>query len=691
MGDTGKEPDISECSRIADNSESALSRSAGLILNQSLEEFGGLFFVQLRQTAYGGVVDVWHDNCRPERVANTSSNHHVRRFMEESFGPTALQLFIIGPELHAFSLHHVTHSDADNDTATDSTHDAARPHPCHYRLRYQVHTTGTYQLRLEWMYSDYHFFMENQPFWPRGLYGELFSPATLSPQNITASPILLPIPIARTEWKRELQRIREFDGAGNLTMALPETFTRLDPRFGPDRHYLQPQGQGRWRLRNLTLPGARPNVSLSNMFWQWRSFRSDQSAIKNKAVVDLHDVLCPLPDCYFADVDEYEYVTYAHELWHTGQLAGAALHRYRHVAAHSLEAHPSVPPLTLPACLECLRGLSVALIGDSHTRKLFNEFIPHVLNVQHFRAVKEQKNTRPGGHNHTATATAAAGRRVLLDVLDSAIDTTHAYRAFQCLSKGSAYDGAQRLQKEKSVVEDACALQTGWPDGRNPIIQAALLHSDVLLYNFGHWQASNRNAGWWIMRPEHIHSWLTAQMQHWNDTHLTPDMHTRQADKWDATHQHLSLNQSGSAANTANATAADESTALPVSNPFRYSQSSDGRLVARVVGSLTLLDVAREKMLWWSPEVFASNHNPSWFRDIDGRSPQRLQLYSHVQRAVMSEWGIRQYSDTSNVGMPFRNCVLKDDMHAIEPVYEAQLPGILDKIAQMRGCSTRAD
>ena len=103
---------------------------------------------------------------------------------------------------------------------------------------------------------------------------------------------------------------------------------------------------------------------------------------------------------------------------------------------------------------------------------------------------------------------------------------------------------------------------------------------------------------------------------------------------------------------------------------------------------MTLLDLAREKMLWWSPQVFASNFNKAWFDDGDGRSPQRLQAYSEVQRAVMSEWGIRQYSDTASVGMPFRNCVLKDDMHAIEPVYEAQLPGILDKIVQMRACST---
>ena len=536
--------DISECSRVNDDDESIAARKAGRVLQRPMEDFGGLFFVHLVQYLDGGQVDVWHDNCRPERVALTSSEPNVQRYVEESFGPSALQLFIVGPELHAPFLYHVLPY---NDTI-----DEFASHPCHYRLRYLVHETGLYQLHLEWMYSDYHFFLEDQPFWPRGLYGQLLGPVTLAPQLITATPIVLQIPVPSAEWMRELQPVRELDGHGNRTMLLPDSFPRLDPRFGDHRHFRQPQGHGRWCLRSHPPTGHSGPANASNMFWRWRSFRQDLSELHGRGITDLHEVLAPLPDCFFADIDDYEFVPYVHSMWLQDIFSPQDAKMYQRVVVQSLEAHPSLPPLTFSACQACLQGLRVTLVGDSQTRKLFNEFIPHVLN-EPFKAVKDERNRRLGIANSFPAAPTnnnASSRRLLTvgmhGLEDSAIDPWNSsrplsdFRSFQCLSKGDAYDGAQPLTRRSGVVEDACVLQTGWPDGRTPLIHAALLQSDVLVYNFGHWQASNKNTKWAFMRVEHVHQWLTEQLQHWNNTYLTPSMHRQQSDRWDSTHRHLS-------------------------------------------------------------------------------------------------------------------------------------------------------
>ena len=675
-GDLGDDA-VSRCLPLNDTHADAQRRQRGDVLSGSPMranvadpyDGGAIFFVRHSVDRTGGVVDVVHENCRPGEVGRVASNETIRRYIERQWGPTTLQLFVVGPELHSSFLVHVTEEDGGGEPGMSGLH------PCRYRLSYLVHTAGLYQLHLQWMYTDYHILLEGQPLWPRGLYGELLGPSLLPPRRIEASPIVIPHAVPHGRGATELQVIERW-GATPI-MALPNTFPRLDPRLGHNR-YRQPQGQGRWMQRALFPPNS---TFPSNMFWARKSYREELG------VEDLASKLKLYRDCYFADIDRYMYVPYAYSLLAARELSQSFIDAYTAASWQSLEAHPSLPPVSLASSQRCFTGVHVTLIGDSHTRHLFNAFITHVLNVDDFKAVKDERNririnhTAPAPSSSSSSSSSAspspASRRLRMigGLPDSAVDPWNALRplpdfaAFQCLSKGDAFEGS--TAKRDYVVEDACTFQTGWPDGRSKLVHAALIQSDLVLYSWGQWQAANDPSMFPFMRIDHVAEWLTGHLQHWASTNLTQPMHQHQIDRWEATHQHVPH-------------ASDN-------NPFRYRLDP-----ARVrspslipLGELTLLDLAREKLLWWTAQVYASHHHPNWYRDHDGRTPARLQAYAEVQRAVLSQWGIRQFSDTIHVAQPFRNCVPRNDHgHIIAPIYDAQLAGIVDKAMQMRQCRT---
>ena len=351
----------------------------------------------------------------------------------------------------------------------------------------------------------------------------------------------------------------------------------------------------------------------------------------------------------------------------------ASIARYQHKSIRSLQTHPSIPPVTVRSSQQCFTGVHITLVGDSHTRHLFNSFIQHVLNAD-FKAIKDGRNKVGMNRNTSHFSSASSNRRLRMlgGLPDSDVNPWIRMRplpdfaAFQCLSKGDAYEG--KMDARHYVVEDACVFQTGWPDGDSMLLHAALLQSDLIILSWGQWQAANDRFP--FMKLDHLHDWFTGQLIHWQQTNLTAILHQQQIDRWDADHQHIQ--------NTT------------VLNPFRFrvnpAQPEFPALLP--LGSLTLLDLAREKLLWWSPQVYASHHHPNWYRDHDGRTPERLQAYAEVQRAVLTTWGIRQFSDAIHIATPFRNCALRNDHgHIIQPIYDTQLAGVVDKAMQMRHCT----
>ena len=287
VGDLGDDA-VSQCVPVNDTASAAALRQRGDVdVNSTMQantgdprKLGGLFHVVHSTTPTGGDIIVTHENCKADQLEATASSRSIRDYIAHRFGPTSLQLFTVGPELHSWRLVHVT------------ALSGQEVHPCQWRAHYLVHTSGMYQLHLEWMYSSYHFFLEGQPLWPRGLYGELLGPAIVPLQFIVASPILIPAPVEYSDSYHELPPMERW--GPTRFMQLPESFPRFDPGLGLDP-FRQPQGLGRWMRRSqFSLNESFP----SYIFWPRKTYREELG------VSDVHSVLKPFRDCYFADIDE---------------------------------------------------------------------------------------------------------------------------------------------------------------------------------------------------------------------------------------------------------------------------------------------------------------------------------------------------------------------------------------------------
>ena len=684
------EPVFSSCVPIADTAEDAQRRRAGRVHSAAVMEAntgdpvrgGGIFFVHHETDAYGGLLDVIHENCRPERVAATAADPDIRRHIRDEFGPSLLQLFLVGPELHAPFLYHVVASGGE-DAAAAANASLPSLHPCTYRLRYVVHTSGWYRLHLEWMLTDYHHFMEGQPLWARGLYGQLLD-LSAAPQFINATPIALLPPAPAADRQATLSGLRTVGKA--LMLSLPEAFSRhlrvVGARTELADGYLPPQGVGRWLHRSLFGTAEAPAANDSAVWWPWHSYRHDLSVQHNQTVTDLRPWLFGYADCWFQDIDNYSYVPYLSTVIAQGRLSAAATAEYQTVASQALDYFPSVRPPSAASFNRCFRSLHLTFIGDSHSRCLFNAFVARALNVDNFRAVKDTSNKRVfvpltdgSRSSDSVSGTAGTGRRLLGFVWganDSMIDPWHqiqplaTFSSWQCVSKGESLEG--ETGRHRHLVADACVYQKGWPDGRLPLFHQGIIESDVLLFNFGHWAAANDPEHWPFMKVDHLTLYFDSFFTAWSQANLTAAMHQRQIDRWWAAHPHL-----------------QPASAL---NPFQHRLNASGAALAIPLGSLTLLDLVREKMLWWTSATYSSHFEAHFFSGSDGRTPVRLRLYAEVQKAVVTRWGIRQYSDTRHLMLPFRNCAhIHDFGHALQPIYESQIAAMLDKVGQMRHCT----
>ena len=696
------EPVFSRCVQLPDTSEAAARRRAGELLDVPMQAntgdplTGGYFHTRLEMDELGGPggrLTVVHENCRPEQLNQTApdSQQALRDHIRHEWGPTMLQLYVVGPELHTAFLRPVV---------------AAGLHPCTYHVRYVVHTAGEYQLHVQWLHTDYHHFLHRQPLWARAQYGLLLGPVS---HNITrAEPIAIPRPVDARDVNGTL---RSLHYVGNFTLLpLPEWFTRCVPQPQPaaaggvgllDDGFRMPQGLGRW-VRTGTLTTGwwpRPSYAQQLTAQYTDSAQYKDSPLYNRTITDVRTFLRNYSDCYYTDIEHYSYQYYVHSLVQQGALSAQAQQTYQRAAVTALDYHPSVVPQTADTFNRCFAGLVVAFIGDSHSRHMFNAFIERALSVDEYRAIKDPRRKArmfgPQDANLTLASTAAAtaaptgsgrpGRRLTGFVWGKGDDEiapwTRAdplplFSSWQCISKGANLESVMG-QEHGHVVADACVWEKGWPEADKPIVHQGILESDVLFYNFGHWQAANDPTHFPIMDLDHLSRYMDGFFRHWNATLLTPAMHQRQIDRWLATHTHLAAQLASNV----------------TFNPFIHRRDErTGRLERIPLGGLSLLDVFREKAVWWVSQVYTSHFEKHFFHGSDGRTPARLELYAEVQRAVATRWRIRQYSDTRHVALPYRNCVTPDDFgHVAQPVYEAQLAGLVDKVAQMRQCSSSAE
>ena len=684
VGHQGKqnEPVFSRCVEQADTEESSARRLRGELLVAPMQAntgdplTGAYFHIRLEMDESGGRVAVIHENCRPDEVNKTAPEHQqsLRDHIRHEWGPTMLELYVVGPELHAVFLRPLV---------------SASHHPCTYHIRYVVHAAGSYQLYLEWLHTDYHHFLHRQPLWARGLYGIMLGPIN---QTITQPEPIVHSSNANTS-QPTLHRVGEL-----ALMPLPDFFTRCSMQATADGKttvtdgsFRAPQGLGRW-VRTGTLSTdwwPRPSYQQQLTTQYTDSAQYGGTELFHVNVTDLRRFLRNFTDCHFADIEQYSYVHYIHSLMQAGKLSLTAQQQYQRAAVAALDYRPSLVPQTVESFHRCFKDVNVVFIGDSHSRHMFNAFIERALSVDEYRAIKDPRRTQrlfEPANNQSSTAAATggltAGRRRLTGFVwgkpDSEInpwsrtDPLPLFSSWQCISKGTTLE-SEMGQQHGHVVADACVWEKGWPEASLPIVHQGLLESDVLFYNFGHWQAANDPTHFPMMDLDHLQRYMDGFFQHWNSTLLSPAMHQRQIERWLAAHSHL----------------ASELESNATYHPFTHRLDPlTGQLTAILLGSLSLLDVFREKALWWTSQVYTSHFEQHFFRGSDGRTPARLELYAEVQRAVAARWGIRQYSDTRHVALPFRNCVTPDDFgHVVQPVYEVHLTGLLDKAAQMRQCA----